>query len=222
MRRISAYSISAVFILLTLYTRAQDTISFPLKIKVGADLVGPVIYLSEKNTMSLEGFVSVDRDTSKAYVMEAGYLSFRYNQYNYSYKSSGGFIKLGVDFNLLSPFVGQGRYYAGLGLRYGLGIFRAEVPYLEHENYWGTATGTVPASVHMAHFIEVSPGARAELFNNLYIGWAVRLRLLVHSGAGKDVKAIYIPGFGNGSKSFSPGINYFLIWSIPYKHLEIK
>jgi hypothetical protein len=222
MRRISAYSISIVFLLLTLYARAQDTVSFPLKIKIGADLVGPVSYFSDKNTMSLEGFLSIDIDTSKSYVLEAGYLNFKYEQYNYSYNSRGGFIKLGIDFNLLSPFVGQGKYYAGLGLRYGLGVFRAEVPGFEHENYWGTATGSIPASTHMAHFLEVSPGIRAELFRNLDIGWAVRLRLLVYSGTGKDVKAIYIPGFGNGSKSFSPGINYFLIWSIPYKYLEIK
>lgn len=222
MRRISAYSTSVLFFLLTLSARAQDTVSFPLKIKMGADLVGPVIYFSDKNTLSLEGFLSIDRDTSKSYVLEAGYLNFKYDQYNYSYRSSGGFIKLGIDFNLLSPFVGQGKYYAGLGLRYGLGVFRAEVTGFEHENYWGTATGSVAPSTHMAHFVEVSPGIRAELFRNLDIGWAVRLRLLVYSGTGKDVKAIYIPGFGNGSKSFSPGINYFLIWNIPYKHLEIK
>jgi hypothetical protein len=68
----------------------------------------------------------------------------------------------------------------------------------------------------MAHFLELTPGIRAELFRNLSIGWTIRLRVLVYSGSGSNFKSIGIPGYGNGSKSFSPGINYYMIWSIPW------
>lgn len=205
-----------------MHASGQDTIQFPLTMKIGADISGPASYFADKNTLAVEGFFSIDRDTSKAFVVEAGYLDFRYSQYNYDFRSQGGFLKLGVDFNLLSPMVSKGKYYAGVGLRYGLGIFSYEVPYYEHENYWGTFSDQIPASTHMAHFLEVSPGIRSEIFKNISIGWAVRLRLLVYSGTGKDLKAIYIPGFGNGSLSFSPGFSYFLILNIPFRTVEVR
>ncbi len=222
MKRISVYFISIFLSGFFIRAAGQDTIRFPLTMKIGADLFGPASYFADKNTLAVEGFFSLDRDTSKALVLETGYLNFRYSQYNYDFKSQGGFIKLGVDFNLLSPFVSKGKYYAGVGLRYGLGIFKYEIPYYERENYWGIYTGNIPSSTHMAHFLEVSPGIRSEIIKNITIGWTVRLRLLIYSGAGKDIKAICIPGFGNGSKSFSPGFNYYLIFNIPYKTIEVR
>ena len=222
MKKISVYFISTVLSGIFMHAMGQDTIQFPLKMKIGADIFGPASYFTDNNTLAVEGFFSIDRDTSKALVVEAGYLKFRYSQYNYDFKSQGGFIKLGVDFNLLSPKVSKGRYYAGVGLRYGLGIFRYEVPYYEHGNYWGTFSGQIPSTTHMAHFLEVSPGIRSEILKNISIGWAVRLRLLVYSGTGRDLKAIYIPGFGNGSKAFSPGFSYYLIFNIPIRTVEVR
>jgi hypothetical protein len=70
---------------------------------------------------------------------------------------------------------------------------------------------------HAAHFVEVSPGIRTELFRNFAIGFTVRLRILIYAGTSADLKPIDIPGYGNGTKRFSPGLNYYIIWSIPYK-----
>jgi hypothetical protein len=58
---------------------------------------------------------------------------------------------------------------------------------------------------------------RAELFKNFSIGWTIRLNLLISGGRGRDLKPVYIPGFGNGGKNVSAGINYYLVWSIRYK-----
>ena len=72
-----------------------------------------------------------------------------------------------------------------------------------------------------AHFIEVSPGVRAEIFNNISVGWTVSIRMLLYSGSDKDLKPINIPGFGNGEKLVSTGINYFITWNIPYKKRRV-
>ena len=217
MKRISAYFISLLIFSCFGAATGQDTISYNPKIRVAADIFGPVYYIADKNLLSLEGFLSVDFDTNKAAVIEIGYLDYIYSQYNYDFLSSGYFMRLGVDFNTLNPGTSQGKYYAGIGLRYGLSIFRAETPFLEHENYWGSVTGFAPPETSAAHSIELSPGIRTELFSNVSIGWTIRLRILVYSGTGKDLKSIYIPGYGNGTKVFSPGINYYIIWSIPYR-----
>lgn len=220
--RISAFFISILLFAGICTAIGQDTLPFPKKIKIGADLYGPGRYFTDKNNLSFEGFVSADLDTMKAVVIEAGYLDFKYSQYNYSYLSSGAFVRLGVDFNTMRPQASAGKYYAGIGLRYGLSIFRSEIPSLWHNDYWGTVSGVIAPSTHMAHFIEASPGLRTELFKNFSIGWTIRLRLLLYSGTGKDIKAIQIPGFGNGAKPVSAGLNYYIIWSIPYSGMGKK
>ncbi len=70
--------------------------------------------------------------------------------------------------------------------------------------------------------VEFSPGFRAELFNNFSIGWSVSLRRLIYSGTVKDLKSIYIPGFGDGSKPGSFGINYFISVNIPYRKIKVE
>lgn len=222
MRRISVYFISLLLSAGAIPANGQDSLYVPMKIRIGADVYGPVNYFSNKNTLSIEGYLSFDIDTQKAVTIEAGYLDFSYSQYNYDYLSKGTFMRLGMDFNLIRPEMAMGKYYAGIGLKYGLSVFSSEVPFLKQDNYWGSVTSSIPSSTHVAHFIEASPGIRTEIFRNFSMGWVIRLRILIYSGTGKDLKAVNIPGYGNGVKSFSPGLNYYLIWSIPYKSQRLK
>jgi hypothetical protein len=76
---------------------------------------------------------------------------------------------------------------------------------------------SVPGKTSAGHFLEVAPGIRTELFKNFSMGWTIRLRLLISGGGGKDLRPIYFPGYGPGVNSVSAGINYYLVWSIPYK-----
>lgn len=223
MGRISVlYIINLFTIACAASATAQDSIKVPLNIRAGFDVYGPANYYFNRDNLSLEGYIALDRNTKKTYVLEAGYQNFKYSQYNYDYLSKGTFIRGGVDFNIIKPFQAAGKYFAGVGLRYGLSLYSYEVPYFDHDNYWGTATGSISQSVHLAHFVEVNPGIRTEIFRNVSIGWTIRLRLMVYSGTGKDIKPVSVPGFGNGTKSFSPGINYYIIFNFPYKSVFVK
>ena len=217
MRRTYAYIISIVILVSSGFVQAQDTVLFPLKIRAGLELSGPVIYLTDKNNLSIEGFLSFDRNEKMAYVIEAGYLNYKYSQYNYDYLSKGVFARLGVDFNLLKPEMSLGKYWAGVGLRYGLSFFTSETHSFQHENYWGIVTSSIPPKASMGHFLEFTPGVKTELFKNLSIGWTVRLKLLISGGGGKDLRPIYFPGYGNGGNRATAGISYFLTWNIPFK-----
>ena len=217
MRRTYAYIISIVILVPSGFVQAQDTVLFPLKIRAGLELSGPVIYLTDRNNLSIEGFLSFDRNEKMAYVIEAGYLNYKYSQYNYDYLSKGVFARLGVDFNLLKPEMSLGKYWAGVGLRYGLSFFTSGTPSFQHENYWGIVSSSIPPKASMGHFLEFTPGVKTELFKNISIGWTVRLKLLISGGGGKDLRPIYFPGYGNGGNRATAGISYFLTWNIPFK-----
>jgi Domain of unknown function (DUF6048) len=223
MRRTYAYFISLLLIIISSLVQgnAQDTILIPLKIKVGLEVSGPAIYFSEKNILKAEGYISADINEKVSMVLGGGYLNYKYSQYNYNYLNKGIFIRTGVDFNLLKPEKALGKYWAGIGLRYGLSIFNSEVPSFQHENYWGTTSSAIARQTNWGHFIEASPGVRAEVFRNFSIGWTISLRMLIYSGTGKDLRPIYFPGFGNGGKTFTTGLNYFIVWNIPYKKINV-
>lgn len=217
MRKTFAYFISLPLLLLALSASGQDTVMFPLKIRIGADIAGPGFYMSDKNNLSIEGYISYDRSEKLAWVAEAGYLNYKYSQYNYSYLSKGFFTRIGADFNLLKPDVSAGKYQAGIGLRYGVSIFSSETPSFRYDNYWGTTTSSIPSKTRMGHFIEVTPGVRTEIFKNFSMGWNLRLKLLVSGGGGKDLRPIYFPGYGSGGKRTAAGISYYITWNIPYR-----
>jgi len=223
MRRISAYFISILIMIISSLAQVhgQDTILIPLKIKVGVDLAGPSIYFMQNDIFSTEGYISVDLNEKFSAVFGAGYLDYKYSQYNYEYLNKGFFFRPGVDINLLKPNKSLGRYWAGIGLRYGLSVFNSEVPSFQQNNYWGLTSSSIPRKTNWGHFVEVSPGVRAEVLGNISIGWTVSLRMLLYTGTGKNLKPIYFPGYGNGGKTISTAINYFIVWNFRYKRIKV-
>jgi hypothetical protein len=223
MRRIYAYIISVLFTLISMTNPlvAQDTIDFPLKLKIGFEVSGPVEYYTNKNILKTEGFISADLDEKRTVILSAGFVNYKYSQYNYDYLNKGYFLRTGVDFNLLNPEKSQGRYWAGIGFHYGLSRFTSETPSFSQDNYWGTTAGSIPNRSSWGHFLEATPGIKTEIFKNVSIGWSISLRMLLYSGTGKDLRPIYFPGYGSGGKKTSTEISYWLTWNIPFKKIRI-
>jgi hypothetical protein len=222
MRRIYAYFISLLLILIINpgNAQAQDTILFPLKIKIGLEVSGPAIYAIKKDISATEGYISADLNERISAVLGGGYLNYKYLQYNYVYYNEGIFMLSGVDYNLLAPEKSMGKYWVGISLRYGLSIFNSQVPSFQKENYWGMVSSSIAPKRNTGHFIEASPGVRVEVLNNFTIGWTINLRMLLYTNTGKDLRPIYFPGFGNGTKMVSSGFSYFIVWNIPFKKIN--
>jgi hypothetical protein len=199
-----------------------DTVEILLKIRAAIEVTGHVIYFFDKEILNIEGYLLADLNEKRSLFLGGGYSDYRYSQYNYNFLSSGIFIKAGADFNLLKPEKSAGKYWAGIGIHYGLSAYKDEVPSFLHENYWGSASSSVGQKSYLGHFIEASPGFRAEIFKYFTIGWSVSLRKLISAGTGKDLRPVYLPGYGAGAKSFSTGINYFIIFNIPYRKIKVE
>jgi hypothetical protein len=202
------------------HVNAQDTIPFPLKIKIGIEASGPAIYFTNKNVLNEEVYVAVDLNEKRAAYLSVGHLNYKYSQYNYEYLNNGSFLKIGMDFNLLKPDKSQGKYFAGIGLRYGISRFSTETPFIERANYWGTTTNSLAKKSYWGHFIEFSPGIRTEIFKNVSLGWSVSLRMLLYSGTGNDLRPVNFPGFGDATKTISTAMSYYVIINIPYKKIK--
>jgi hypothetical protein len=225
MKKISAYIFSMLLCLslgaqIKNSTAEPDTIDFPLKIRTGIDVAGPAIWLGNRDILSVEGYFSRDFNEKRALFIGGGYADFKYSQYNYEYLSKGVFAKAGIDFNILKPQVSTGKYWGGIGLRYGLSSFTHETPLITQENYWGTLESALAPQRRRAHFIELSPGFRAEMRGNLSIGWSLSLRKLIYAGD-RELRPVYIPGYGQGDKKMSFGFSYFLSLNFKWKQIKV-
>lgn len=198
----------------------QDSVDIPLKIRAGIDIAGPVIWFTDKKILYTEGYISADINEKMAIFLSGGYSDYSYSQYNYDFESNGAFFKAGIDLNILQPEVSIGRYWAGIGIRYGVSHFNSETPLFTHENYWGKTNSSIKPDKSWGHYVELSPGFRAELFKNFSIGWSISLRKLLYPGTSKDLRPLYIPGYGSGT-SVSAGVVYFLSWNIPFKKIRV-
>jgi len=229
MGRISVYIISAMLALsgITVQTLAQDTVLFPMKVRIGLEASGSAKYFYEKDRANLEGYISADLNEKYSVVFIAGHSNYSYARYRdtsflmYDYRTKGFYFRTGFDINLLKPEKSQGKYSVGFGFRYGISHFTYDIPIITHENYWGKYQTSVSSTDEWAHFIEITPSIRAEITKNLSLGWTVSLRKMIDPGTGQHLKPVYLPGYGNGTKSFNPGISYFIIWSIPFKTKKI-
>lgn len=74
-----------------------------------------------------------------------------------------------------------------------------------------------------AHWAEIVTGIKAELVNNLYIGFNVRLNYLIGNNKPENFDNLYIPGFNktyNGK--FGTGFSYTISYFIPLYKSTIK
>lgn len=217
--KISRYFISLYLVLhwASVILNAQDTVYVPLKLRAGLEVSGPVMYFIDKNILTTEATFSVDLSERRSVMVGGGFVDYKYSQYNYQYEAGGVFFRAGMDFNLMGAKKAQGKYYTGIGFHYGLSSYNSKVPLLKTENYWGPAETSIPSRSGLAHFVEATPAVRAEIFRNVSIGWNINIRFMLNSGAGNDLRVLYVPGFGDAGKKVATGFSYFISWNIPYK-----
>lgn len=220
MKRIFVLFISGLIISLRLLSQEKEAEVSVIEnpISIGFELSGPVIYGLDNSIMNYELSLGYRINQKYMAVLEPGISRYSYSQYNYDYLSSGMFIRIGTDINLLKSKNKPSNHYAGIGLRYGLSLFKQETPAASYSNYWGSHDFSLESKFIHAHFFELSGGVRAELFRNILIGWTFRTRVLIYQSGGEDSKPVNIPGLGGTDLGIQPGFSYHLIWILPFKN----
>jgi hypothetical protein len=219
-KRICVFFISLLFLLGSRVT-AQDTVTVALNLRAGFDLGGPVMQLLGSDLVSYGGLVSADLNANIAVDLRLRYSSFSSSEYSYDFRSKGISAVAGVDYNFLKPRVAGGKYFAGLGFGYGLSFYSQEAIRVEYTNAWGTGLSSAPLTHHTGHFLEVTPGVRTELFPGVTIGWNLVLRMLITPGSGRDMRPVWMPGFGDATSRMSTGAEYYVSFTIPYKKVRV-
>ncbi|WPR70944.1 DUF6048 family protein [Flavobacterium sp. NG2] len=135
--------------------------------------------------------------------------------------TKGSYLKAGFDYNGYENWLDMENIIS-IGLRYGFSTFSQE---LENYRIYNTSqyfgeSATISSGEKFdgltASWIEVVAGVKAKVFNNVFLGFSLRLNTLVTNKKPDNFDNLYIPGFNrtyNGS--FGVGFNYTVTYFVP-------
>jgi len=224
--------------------KPADSLAVPVKtenygLRVGIDLYRPSRAFYDDGFKGFE-VVADYRVRKKTYAAaEAGTVDYTYDDYRLNYTTTGSYLKAGLDFNMYDNWLDM-ENMVYLGLRYGAASFSQNLN--SYKIYQNSAIGTNPetnaASTNYfdevtvktdkkygglsAQWVEVVAGLKAKLFNNIYLGFSVRINALVANKKPAGFDNLYIPGFNRTyDGNFGAGFNYTLSYLIPVKKKQV-
>ena len=145
-----------------------------------------------------------------------------------NFTSKGSYLKVGFDYNAYENWLDMENVIS-IGLRYGFSTFSQDLNSFKIYNpnpYFGekpSYPSTETYSGLSASWIEVVAGIKAKVFNNVFMGFSLRLNQLVTNKKPDNFDNLYIPGFNktyNGN--FGVGFNYTVSYFLPIYKKKIK
>jgi hypothetical protein len=113
-----------------------------------------------------------------------------------------------------------------LGLRYATSNFSNKIidySVRNQDSYFSNLVDseyqTIEYSDLSGNWIEIVAGLKVETFNNVYLGFSLRLNKLLSNSKPDNFDTLFIPGFNKvtDNNTFGGGFNYTLTYSIPLR-----
>lgn len=239
MRHISKFTFSSCIVLLSFLGNAQeqttikkDTIA-PVKkerygLRVGVDLFKLTRSFYETDYRGLE-LTGDYRLTRRHYLAaEIGNEDKTVDDDQVNFTTKGTYLKVGFDYNTYQNWLNMENIIS-VGLRYGVSSFsqtRNSYQIYNPNPYFGPSPVIIDGTQFdglSAQWIEVVAGMKAEVFNNIFVGFSFRLNRMISQKKPTDFDNLYIPGFNrtyNGD--FGLGFNYTVSYFIPLYKSTVK
>ena len=188
-------------------------------LRVGIDLFNPVAAMIEDKRKGLE-LVADYRINKKWYI--AGELGLLENTSDLDYinfTTDGQYIKIGADYNAYENWLDmENAIY--FGLRYGFSTFTQTINsgIVNANPIFADQQLTSPQEFDglSAHWAELVVGVKAEIFNNLYLGFSFSGKKMISTKEPANFKNLFVPGFNRVFLNNSGfGFNYTISYLIP-------
>ena len=212
---------------------AKTNDSIPAKtdrygIRVGVDLYKLTRALYDKNYKGIE-LVGDYRWTKKYFLAaELGNENKTTDDDRVNFTTKGSYIKAGFDYNAYQNWLDMENIIS-IGLRYGFSTFNQELNSYRIYNsnpYFGE-TPVIASGKKFdglsASWIEVVAGVKAKVFDNVFMGFSLRLNRLVTNKQPENFSNLYIPGFNRTyDGDFGVGFNYTVTYFVPIYKKKVK
>jgi hypothetical protein len=212
---------------------APKTDSIPPKkdrygLRVGVDLFKLSRSFYDSNYKGIE-FTADYRLTKRHYfAVEAGVEDKTTEDDQLVTTAKGTYIKAGLDYNLYRNWLDMENIIS-IGLRYGMSSFSQQMDsYKVYDAYpyWGDMSWVTSGENHtglIAGWAEAVAGLKVKVFNNVFVGFSLQMKVLLFDTKPGDYDNLYIPGFNRTyDGKIGAGFNYSVSYFIPlYKRIVI-
>ena len=195
------------------------------KLRIGFDLFKPIKSSSDGDDLNYE-LVSDLQITENLYLAaEYGLIDRLIEDENINFNSNGSFLRFGFDYNMFKNWVGMDNSIF-LGLRYGTSNFSNKIESYNvrnsdayFSNFVDNNYQTIDHLNLTGNWLEIVAGVKVETFNNVYLGFSLRLNKLLSTKKPENFDNLFIPGFNKvtDENTFGSGFNYTLTYSIPLR-----
>lgn len=237
MKHISKFTFSITLILVSLFsqaqvsTEAQDSIPPKMErygLRVGVDLFKLTRSFYEDKYRCIE-LVGDYRLTRKHYLAaEIGNEDKTVDEEQINFTTKGSYIRVGFDYNSFENWLNmENQIY--VGLRYGFSTFNHKLNSYRIYNSDHYFNDVFPIEEGQkfdglnAQWLEVVAGIKAEVFDNVFVGFSFRLNRLITQKQPNNFENLYIPGFNKTyGGEFGIGFNYTVSYFIPLYKAKVK
>lgn len=217
------FSFIALLLVTQFYAQEQDSIkTYPQRygLRLGIDLHRLSKSFYDSNYKGLE-LVGDYRLTQKFYAAaEIGNEEKITDDDRFNFTTNGSYFKIGFDYNAYENWLDmENMIYTGM--RVGISSFSQNLntyTIYDPTNYYGENTLSPNRKFDglSASWIEIIGGVKAKLFNNIFLGFSVRLNYLISNKKPDNFDNLFIPGYNRTYEGkFGAGFNYTLSYFIP-------
>ena len=195
------------------------------KIRFGFDVFKPIKSLSEGDNLNYEIVGDLQITDNLYLAAEYGLVDRLIEDENINFNSNGSFLRFGFDYNMFKNWVGMDNAIF-VGLRYGSSNFSNKIVSYNvrnsdayFSNFVDNNYQTIDHSNLKGSWLEIVAGVKVETFNNVYLGFSLRLNKLLSTKKPENFDNLFIPGFNKvtDENTFGSGFNYTLTYSIPLR-----
>ena len=195
------------------------------KIRFGFDIFKPIKSSSEGDNLNYEIVGDLQITENLYLAAEYGSIDRLIEDENINFNSNGSFLRFGFDYNMFKNWVGMDNAIF-VGLRYGSSNFSNKIVSYNvrnsdayFSNFVDNNYQTIDHSNLTGNWLEIVAGVKVETFNNVYLGFSLRLNKLLSTQKPENFDNLYIPGFNKvtDDNTFGSGFNYTLTYSIPLR-----
>lgn len=195
-------------------------------LRFGIDLSKPFMAQLNKDYFGIE-LVGDIRFFSEFYgAVELGNERKTQQSERINFSTSGTYIKIGFDYNMYKNWKGMNNAIY-VGMRLGNSFHKQTLneyePY-QINHYWNTepiSRGPLNKEYDalQSRWLEIVAGIKVKMFNNVYMGFSMRLNRLMNHKQPENFDNLFIPGFNKKTDEnvWGAGFNYTLTYAIPIR-----
>lgn len=193
------------------------------KIRFGFDIFKPIKSSSDGDNLNYEIVGDLQITENLYLAAEYGLTDRLIEDENINFNSNGSFLRFGFDYNMFKNWVGMDNVIF-IGLRYGSSNFSNKIESYNvrnsdayFSNFVDNNYQTIDHLNLTGNWLEIVAGVKVETFNNVYLGFSLRLNKLLSTEKPENFDNLFIPGFNKvtDENTFGSGFNYTLTYSIP-------